>query len=75
MDPDVMLVLGSIIAAGTFPAAVSAFSSGEPPKLAFICILVGGGLLAGAVIQNPQGYSFGELPGIFLNVARSVVGA
>ena len=74
MDPDFMLVLGLFfIGIGAF-SLVEAFSHANPPRLASILFVTGGGLVVWAVSVRPGGYSFGEIPGIVVAVARSAVG-
>ena len=44
-----------------------------PPRAAMILIMVGGGLIALASYQKPNGYSFAEVPDVFSRVVSKVI--
>jgi hypothetical protein len=69
VDTDLILVLGLAVAALTFPAAVSAFSRGLPPRGATVAAVVGGVLIVLAVTQHPGGYNFEDVPHVMAKVA------
>ncbi|MGB5557509.1 MAG: hypothetical protein WBN04_05800 [Paracoccaceae bacterium] len=68
MMNDLFLVLGLIVSALAIPSVISAFSESRTPRAAAIMIMIGGGLVALAVTQQPGGYSFGEIPAVFTRV-------
>ncbi len=71
MSPDIFFLLGLIIFALAFPAALSAFSSSNGSMRPVIaCLLVGGGLIVFAMAQNPQGYSASDVPRIVMDLFR-----
>ena len=74
MDPDLYFVLGLGIAILAIPALFGAISSGDPPRGAAIMVLIGGGLLAIAVMNQPLGYSLSEIPDVVLRVVARYLG-
>lgn len=68
MDPDLMLVIGLVIAVLSLPAIVGALSEGRAPRAASIMVLIGGGLIVIAIGQNPGGYPISEIPDVFIGV-------
>ncbi len=70
MDTDLFLVIGAIIGVLAFPALLSAYSEGRPPRSAATMIMVAGGLIVLAVMNRPGGYELSDLPDAFMNVVR-----
>jgi hypothetical protein len=73
MSNEFSLVLGVIICALSVPSMISAFSSSRPPRAATMLFVIGGGLVAWAVVNQPGGYSFEELPVIFTRVLAQII--
>lgn len=69
MDTDLVLVIGLAIAGLTFPAIVSAFSRGSPPRGAAVAAAVGGAMIVVAVTQHAGGYRMQDIPQIVARVA------
>jgi hypothetical protein len=65
---DLILVLGIGILALAFPSMVGSFSRGQPPRVAMIAIMVGGGMIVYANGVKPGGYDFALLPQIVAGV-------
>ena len=65
---DLFMTLGIVILALAFPAAVSAFSRGSPPRSAIVAFMVGGVMIVYANSTRPGGYSIEEIPGLFLSM-------
>jgi hypothetical protein len=70
LSADLALVLGLLWAALAIPNLISAFSAGEPPRLAIVFIVLSGAFLAYAALNKPGGYTAAEIPG----VVGSVIG-
>ncbi len=68
MDPDLMFVIGLVITVFSVPSIIGALSDGRAPRVASLMVLIGGGLLVVAIGQNPDGYSLGEIPDVFMRV-------
>lgn len=68
MDPDVLFVLGSVLAVLSIPAIMSAFADGRAPRAPALIILIGGGMIAYAVMERPNTYSIAAAPDIFAKV-------
>ena len=74
MSHDLALVLGLIIAGFSIPAIVSAFSDSRAPRAAALMVLIGGGLVAWAVMEKPGGYTMDQIPEVFMKVTRDLIG-
>ncbi len=68
MDPDLFIVIGVTVIGFSLPSIVGAYSESRFPKVAVILILIGGGLVAAAVKEQPGRYSFGSIPDAFVRV-------
>jgi len=68
LDYDLALVLGVVIFAFTIPAIISAFTDNRTPRAAALCFMIGGGLMAYAVANNPGGYQYHDVPQAFARV-------
>ncbi len=68
LDFDLIFVAGLVIGAFAIPAFVSAYSDKRRPKFAVLLALVGGGMAAYAVNQNPGAYSVAGVPDLFVQV-------
>lgn len=68
MDPDLALVLGTVIAAFSIPSILSAFSDKRAPRASALTILIAGGLILYAVQTKPQGYVLNQVPDVFVDV-------
>ena len=65
---DLIMVLGVIVFALAFPAAVGAFSRGAPPRAAMLAIFAGGCMMVYANMSRPGGYTIAEMPDVFIRV-------
>lgn len=74
MSYDLALVLGLVIAGFSIPAIVSAFSDSRTPRAAAITVMIGGGLVAWAVMGKPGGYTLDQIPEVFVKVTRDLIG-
>jgi formate-dependent nitrite reductase membrane component NrfD len=68
MDTDLFLVLGILAFALAIPTLLSAWVDGRVPRVGSVMVLIGGVLLVTALTRNAGGYSFSEIPQIFLQV-------
>ncbi len=73
MTNDTYLVIGIIVFALAIPSVVSALSERRAPRIASIMVLVGGGLIALAVTQQPGGYTLEDVPGAFARVIGQAI--
>ena len=71
MNPDLLFLGGVVILALVFPATLAAFSSSDRTfRPVIVCILLGGGLVAYALMQAPQGYTANDIPRIVAELVR-----
>jgi len=68
MDPDLMLVIGLVVAGFSIPSIMGALADGRVPRTAAIAVLIDGGLVAIAVNNKPTGYTINQIPGVFVDV-------
>jgi len=68
VDTDLLLVIGLVLTGLSIPSLLAAFSESRPPRIGAIMILIGGILIAVALTQTPRGYTFAEIPDVFLKV-------
>lgn len=73
MSNDQILVLGVVIFVLSIPSLVSAYSDGRAPRVGAILLLIGGGLLAVALTRKPGGYTFAEIPHVFVRVIAEIM--
>lgn len=73
MTNDIFLVVGIIVFVLAIPSIVSSLSEARTPRIAAIMVLIGGGLVALAVTQQPGGYSINELPQVFARVIGAMI--
>lgn len=68
-----MLVAGLIICALSVPSLLAAFSESRAPRTGAIMVLIGGVLLVVALTQKPSGYTFAEIPQVFVSVIARLI--
>jgi hypothetical protein len=68
MDTDLILVIGLIICALAIPSLLAALADSRPPRAGSIMVLIGGVLVVVALTQRVGGYTFGEIPHVFVRV-------
>ena len=68
MDPDLMLVVGLVLAVLTIPSMLSAYAESRPPRAAAIVALIAGVLIAVALTSKADGYRIAEIPDVFFRV-------
>ena len=73
MDTDLILVIGIILVGLAIPALLAAYSESRPPRTGSIMVLIGGVLIVVALTQHSAGYTFAELPSLFLRVVGRYV--
>ena len=68
MDPDLALVVGTVIGALSIPSILSALSDRRAPRASALTVLIAGGLILYAVQNKPQGYALDQVPDVFVDV-------
>ena len=73
MNTDLALVLGLLLMLLALPAAISAFSSARPMRLAAVLLVLGGASFTYAMTQSPTGYRPADIPQAVLRVIAEIV--
>lgn len=68
MDTDLVLVIGIAVCALSIPSLLAAFSESRPPRIGATMLLIGGVLVVVALTRHAGGYSFAEIPDVFIRV-------
>ena len=74
MNTDLMLTGGIVLLVFTFPALLNAYSSSRPPRGAAILALVSAVLIVTALVKNPSGYTFKEIPDVMVRTVKGLIG-
>jgi len=73
MSNDVMFVIGAILLVLAIPSVINAFSESRFPRMAVVLFVVGAGMVSWASYSHPGGYTFQEVPHIFVRVFAQMV--
>ena len=68
MDTDLILVIGIVITVLSFPSLLAAYAESRAPRAGAIMILIGGVLIIVALTRHGQGYTFADIPDVFVRV-------
>lgn len=73
MEPDTLFVLGLGLMVLSIPAVVSAFSRGNPPRVAAVVLVIAGAMVVWAISNKPGGYPLNTIPKVVIKVVNSYV--
>ncbi|MBB3992549.1 formate-dependent nitrite reductase membrane component NrfD [Sulfitobacter undariae] len=68
MDTDLALVMGLVIIAVAIPSLFSAITDRRAPSASIVSMLIGGGLVAFAILTKAGGYTLEGLPDVVVNL-------
>ena len=68
LDTDLLLVIGIVLGALSIPSLLSAYSESRAPRAGAVIVLVSGVLIVVAWSRHAAGYSFAEIPDVFMRV-------
>lgn len=68
MDTDLFMVVGVVVFALAIPSLLSAWVEGRVPRAGSVMVLIGGVLVVTALTQRASGYTFSEIPDVFIRV-------
>ena len=73
MSGDYLLVGSVLMGLLAFPSLLSAFTHGRNPLMAVLWLTGSGTCLLFAFRYTPQGYTFGEIPDVFIRVIGAML--
>lgn len=73
MDPDLIFVIGVVVAVFSVPAMVSAMTDGRAPRAPLMVVVISGLMIGYAMQQNPGAYSLKTLPDVFVQVVARFI--
>jgi hypothetical protein len=68
MDSDLMIVVGTLCLLLAIPSLLSSWVDGSVPRAGAILVLIGGVLVVLALREHGRGYTFAEMPEVFMRV-------
>jgi len=68
MDPDLIFIIGLVLGIFSIPSILSALSEGHAPRVAAFTVIASGAMVVWAIQAKPGGYSFNEIPHVFVEV-------
>lgn len=74
IDPDLIMIVGIVVAALSIPSIISAFSESRAPRLGIILIVTGAAMVAWSINAKPGEFSFEEIPDLFITVLGRYLG-
>ncbi|WP_333816110.1 hypothetical protein [Tabrizicola sp.] len=66
MDTDLALTVGIVLAVLSVPSLLSAWVDGRAPRMGAIMAIAALGLIVTALIENPGGYAFNQVPAVMI---------
>lgn len=73
MDTDLILVVGIVAIALAVPTLLASWVDGSVPRTGSLLVLLGGVLIAVALTQHGRGYTFAEMPDLFIRVIGRLI--
>jgi uncharacterized membrane protein YccC len=70
-DADLLLTIGIVLLVLSIPALLSAWAESRAPRMGAIMVVVAIGMIVGALLTNPGGYAFNQVPGVMIKVVAS----
>ncbi|NJM81799.1 MAG: hypothetical protein HC844_04240 [Tabrizicola sp.] len=74
MDNDLMLTLGIILILLIIPSLLAAWVDGRAPRVGAVVLVIAAAMILTAISRTPGGYSFGDIPGVMMNVFSRYTG-
>lgn len=68
LDTDLLLVIGIVLGALSIPSLLAAYSESRAPRAGAVLVLISGVLIVVALNRHAVGYSFAEIPDVFMRV-------
>ena len=74
MDTDLLLTVGILLLVLSLPSLLSAWVESRAPRMGAIMAIAALGMISAALIYNPGGYAFEQVPGVMLNTVMRLFG-
>ena len=73
IDTDLLLTIGIVLLVLSVPSLLSAWVEGRAPRLGSIMAIGALGLIVTALVVQPGGYAFNQVPGVMISVFSRLV--
>jgi hypothetical protein len=67
-DADLLLTIGIVVLVLSVPSLLSAWAESRAPRMGAIMFVAAVGMIVGALMTNPGGYAFNDVPGVMVKV-------
>lgn len=67
-DADLLLTVGIVLLVLSVPSLLSAWVEGRAPRIGAIMAIAALGMIVSALLINPGGYAFNQVPGVMIKV-------
>lgn len=67
-DADLLLTVGIVLLVLSVPSLLSAWVEGRAPRMGAIMAVAALGMIVSALLINPGGYAFNQVPGVMIKV-------
>jgi hypothetical protein len=67
-DADLLLTVGIVLLVLSVPSLLAAWVEGRAPRMGVIMALGALGMIVSALLINPGGYAFNQVPGVMIKV-------
>ena len=73
MSPDLLLVIGIVLAVLAVPSMLSAIADRRTPRGAAVVAIIAGCMIVWAFREQPGGYTIQEIPEVFVRVVAEFI--
>ena len=67
-DPNLLLTVGIVVLVLSVPSLLSAWAESRAPRIGAIMFVAAVGQIVAALLTNPGGYNFKDVPGVMVKV-------
>ena len=74
MDTDLLLTVGILLLVLSVPSLLSAWVESRVPRMGAIMAVASLGMIVAALMYNPGGYAFQQVPGVIIKTVMRMFG-